>query len=197
MSMHPVEHLLYFSVVVPHMFIVGHPIHLLFNAQHTGLTPAGGHHGFDGCEGPGPTKYSGSYFHYLHHRYFEVRARVCAARTAQTRHATSRSSASLSHMYVMSQCSHARIACPQSAVQLRRVNYPAGQMVRLFPRRAVATGRQNLERARSQQRGGLGHCADVRYRQCCWTAASGAAAPDCSVNDDAATGETREERNAC
>lgn len=73
LSMHPVEHLLYFSVVVPHMFVYGHPIHLLFNAQHTGLTPAGGHHGFDGCEGPGPTKYSGSYFHYLHHRYFEVR----------------------------------------------------------------------------------------------------------------------------
>ncbi len=73
MSMHPVEHLLYFSVVIPHMFVYGHPIHLFFNAQHTGLTPAGGHHGFDGCEGPGPTKYSGSYFHYLHHRYFEVR----------------------------------------------------------------------------------------------------------------------------
>ena len=69
--MHPVEHLLYFSVVVPHMFVYGHPIHLFFNAQHTGLTPAGGHHGFDGCEGPGPTKYSGSYFHYLHHRKFE------------------------------------------------------------------------------------------------------------------------------
>ena len=73
MSMHPVEHLLYFSVVVPHMFVFGHPLHLMFNVQHTGLTPAGGHHGFDGCDSPGPAKYSGSYFHYLHHRYFEVR----------------------------------------------------------------------------------------------------------------------------
>lgn len=72
LSMHPVEHLMYFSVVIPHMFIVGHPIHLFFNAQHTGLTPAGGHHGFEGpVNGPGPFKYTGSYFHYLHHRYFE------------------------------------------------------------------------------------------------------------------------------
>jgi sterol desaturase/sphingolipid hydroxylase (fatty acid hydroxylase superfamily) len=69
--MHPVEHLLYFAVVCPHMFVVGHPIHLFFNAQHTGLTPAGGHHGFEGpVKGPGPTKFTGSYFHYLHHRYF-------------------------------------------------------------------------------------------------------------------------------
>ena len=68
--MHPVEHILYFSVVLPHMFIFGHPLHLFFNAQHTALTPAGGHHGFDGpiCDGQVPT---GSYFHYLHHRYFE------------------------------------------------------------------------------------------------------------------------------
>lgn len=72
LSMHPVEHIMYFAVVFPHMFIVGHPIHLFFNAQHTALTPAGGHHGFEGpVKGPGPAKYTGSYFHYLHHRYFE------------------------------------------------------------------------------------------------------------------------------
>merc|ERR1711937_724339 len=56
LSMHPVEHILYFSVVLPHMFIFGHPLHLFFNAQHTALTPAGGHHGFDGpiCDGQVP-----------------------------------------------------------------------------------------------------------------------------------------------
>ena len=44
---------------------------MLFNAQHTALTPAGGHHGFDGpvLNGKLPT---GSYFHYLHHRHFHV-----------------------------------------------------------------------------------------------------------------------------
>jgi sterol desaturase/sphingolipid hydroxylase (fatty acid hydroxylase superfamily) len=70
MAMHPVEHLLYFSVVLIHWIVPSHPIHFLFNAQHTALTPAGGHHGFEGpiLKGRIPT---GSYFHYLHHRYFE------------------------------------------------------------------------------------------------------------------------------
>jgi sterol desaturase/sphingolipid hydroxylase (fatty acid hydroxylase superfamily) len=45
LSMHPIEHILYFSVVIPHMFIPCHPIHFLFNSQHTALTPAGGHRG--------------------------------------------------------------------------------------------------------------------------------------------------------
>ncbi len=69
LAMHPVEHLLYFSVVVIHFVVPSHPIHLLFNSQHTALTPAGGHHGFEGpiLKGRLPT---GSYFHYLHHRYF-------------------------------------------------------------------------------------------------------------------------------
>ena len=67
------EHLLYFSVVVPHMFFLCHPLHFFFNAQHTALTPSAGHHGFHGpVDGaPGPAKHTGSYFHYLHHRYFE------------------------------------------------------------------------------------------------------------------------------
>lgn len=70
LSMHPIEHLFYFSVLIPHAFIPGHPLHLFFNAQHTALTPAGGHHGFEGpvWDDQVPT---GSYFHYLHHRYFE------------------------------------------------------------------------------------------------------------------------------
>lgn len=70
LAMHPVEHILYFSVVLIHWLVPSHPIHFLFNAQHTALTPAGGHHGFEGpiLNGKLPT---GSYFHYLHHRYFE------------------------------------------------------------------------------------------------------------------------------
>jgi len=69
MAMHPVEHLLYFSVVLIHWVVPSHPIHFLFNAQHTALTPAGSHHGFEGplLDGRLPT---GSYFHYLHHRFF-------------------------------------------------------------------------------------------------------------------------------
>jgi sterol desaturase/sphingolipid hydroxylase (fatty acid hydroxylase superfamily) len=69
MAMHPVEHVLYFSVVLIHWVVPSHPIHFLFNSQHTALTPASGHHGFEGpiLKGKLPT---GSYFHYLHHRFF-------------------------------------------------------------------------------------------------------------------------------
>ena len=46
--MHPIEHLLYFSVVLIHWVVPSHPLHFLFNAQHTALTPAPGHTGFEG-----------------------------------------------------------------------------------------------------------------------------------------------------
>ena len=70
MAMHPVETLLYFSVVMIHWVVPSHPFHFLFNIQHAGLGPACGHHGFEGpvLADKWPT---GSYFHYLHHRYFE------------------------------------------------------------------------------------------------------------------------------
>jgi len=70
MAMHPVETFLYFSVVLIHWIVPSHPFHFIFNLQHTGLSPACGHHGFEGpiVEDKWPT---GSYFHYLHHRYFE------------------------------------------------------------------------------------------------------------------------------
>lgn len=69
LAMHPVEHLLYFSVVLIHYIVPSHPLHFLFNSQHTALTPAPGHSGFEGKL----FKYLtfGSYFHYLHHRLFD------------------------------------------------------------------------------------------------------------------------------
>ena len=69
LSMHPVEHLLYFSVVLIHYIVPSHPLHFLFNSQHTALTPAPGHTGFEGKL----FNYLpfGSYFHYLHHRFFD------------------------------------------------------------------------------------------------------------------------------
>jgi len=69
-AMHPIEHILYFSMLLIHMFIWSHPFHLFLNSQLTALTPAGGHIGFHGpiWNESLPT---GSYFHYLHHRYYE------------------------------------------------------------------------------------------------------------------------------
>jgi len=70
MAMHPVETIVYLSVALIHWVIPSHPFHFLFNLQHAALGPACGHHGFEGpiLEDTWPT---GSYFHYLHHRYFE------------------------------------------------------------------------------------------------------------------------------
>lgn len=69
LAMHPVEHILYFSVVLIHWIIPSHPLHFLFNSQHTALTPAPSHSGFEGKVGKIFT--FGSYFHYLHHRLFD------------------------------------------------------------------------------------------------------------------------------
>ena len=70
MAMHPIETILYLSVVLIHWVVPSHPFHFLFDLQHAALGPASGHHGFEGpiLNGKLPT---GSYFHYLHHRYFE------------------------------------------------------------------------------------------------------------------------------
>ena len=72
MSMHPLEHLLYFSCILIHWVMPSHPIHMLFNGQHAAFTPAQGHLGFDEVVVSDQVNVSGaSYFHQLHHRYFE------------------------------------------------------------------------------------------------------------------------------
>jgi sterol desaturase/sphingolipid hydroxylase (fatty acid hydroxylase superfamily) len=70
MAMHPVETVIYLSVCLIHWVVPSHPIHFLYNLQHAALGPSSSHHGFEGpiANGKWPT---GSYFHYLHHRYFE------------------------------------------------------------------------------------------------------------------------------
>jgi len=74
LAMHPIEHLLYFSVALIHWILPSHPIHIIFDLQHAGLTPAIGHAGFD--KFVGKEKDEGLkneyFFHYLHHKYFTV-----------------------------------------------------------------------------------------------------------------------------
>ena len=73
LSMHPIEHLLYFSGVFLHWIIPSGPYHAIFHLMHAGISPAIGHVGFhelvisDGVKVP-----SDNYFHYLHHRMFTV-----------------------------------------------------------------------------------------------------------------------------
>ena len=72
LSMHPIEHIIYFSSILIHWIVPSHPIHMLMNAQHAAFTPAQGHVGFDKLLLKGDRGISAaSYFHQLHHRYFE------------------------------------------------------------------------------------------------------------------------------
>jgi sterol desaturase/sphingolipid hydroxylase (fatty acid hydroxylase superfamily) len=73
LSMHPVEHLLYFSGVLIHWIVPSHPIHALFQLLHAGLSPAKGHTGFDKIVlGDQASVDFDCYAHYLHHKHFEV-----------------------------------------------------------------------------------------------------------------------------
>ena len=69
LSMHPVEHIVYFAQVLIHFVVPSHPMHFMFNIQITGLSPAKGHTGFEPpiLKGLFPT--GGDYYHYLHHKY--------------------------------------------------------------------------------------------------------------------------------
>jgi sterol desaturase/sphingolipid hydroxylase (fatty acid hydroxylase superfamily) len=72
LSMHPVEHLLYFSGVLIHWVVPSHPVHALFHLVHAGLSPVPGHTGFEKVVvGKGGTVDTECYAHYLHHKYFE------------------------------------------------------------------------------------------------------------------------------
>ncbi len=71
-SMHPLEHLLYFSSVALNFVVASHPVHMLFHLYVQALNPACSHSGYDGIVLGGKTRLSlGDFFHQLHHRHFE------------------------------------------------------------------------------------------------------------------------------
>ena len=73
LSMHPVEHLLYWSDILIHLLLPSHPLLMLYHLQITGTGAVVGHIGFDKIEnGDGTPVDSHAYAHYLHHKYFEV-----------------------------------------------------------------------------------------------------------------------------
>lgn len=72
LSMHPVEHGLFFSSILIHFIIPAHPIHILFHMQHQSLTAATSHTGFEGLIVRDQNRLAlGTFHHQLHHRYFE------------------------------------------------------------------------------------------------------------------------------
>lgn len=72
LSMHPVEHVLYVSVLAVHWVVPTHPVHVLFTALHLALAPIPGHAGFERIGGARFGVPTGGYAHYLHHKLFEV-----------------------------------------------------------------------------------------------------------------------------
>lgn len=72
LSMHPLEHLLFFSSVLIHWIVAAHPIHILFHMQHQALTAATSHTGFEGLLVKDRNRLAlGTFHHQMHHRYFE------------------------------------------------------------------------------------------------------------------------------
>lgn len=72
LSMHPIEHILFFSSILIHALLAAHPIHILFHMQHQALTAATSHTGFEGLMVKDKNRLAlGTFHHQMHHRYFE------------------------------------------------------------------------------------------------------------------------------
>ena len=72
MSMHPIEHLIYFSTVLIHFIVPASPPLIIFHLQYYSLTAATTHTGYQGITVGGKLILPlGTYHHQLHHRYFE------------------------------------------------------------------------------------------------------------------------------
>lgn len=64
LCMHPIEHLYYFSCILPSLLFVCSPFAFLWNGVHLLLSPAASHSGYE-------DHFQADAFHYMHHRYFE------------------------------------------------------------------------------------------------------------------------------
>jgi lathosterol oxidase len=73
LSMHPVEHIAFFSSVLIHFIVPAHPLHILFHMQHQALTAATSHTGFENLLVKDRKRLAlGTFHHQMHYRYFEV-----------------------------------------------------------------------------------------------------------------------------
>jgi sterol desaturase/sphingolipid hydroxylase (fatty acid hydroxylase superfamily) len=73
LSMHPVEHLLYFGTAAIHFVVPTHPVHLIFHLMFYALYAVTTHTGFEGVWAGGRKRlHLGNFHHQMHHRYFEV-----------------------------------------------------------------------------------------------------------------------------
>lgn len=69
-AMHPVEHMVWLSDVIVFLFLLSHPIHVIFILQFHGLTAVTSHCGFENLHLGRKMKLRlGDFFHQQHHRY--------------------------------------------------------------------------------------------------------------------------------
>ncbi|WP_340301794.1 sterol desaturase family protein [Roseobacter sp. HKCCD7870] len=73
LSMHPFEHLLYWSGTLIHLIVPSHPLLVLYHLHISGTGAVIGHIGFDKIQiSDNSAVDTHAYAHYLHHKYFEV-----------------------------------------------------------------------------------------------------------------------------
>lgn len=72
LSMHPVEHLMYFGTAIIHFVVPTHPVHLIAHLMFFALYAITTHTGFEGLWIRDKKRiHLGNFHHQLHHRYFE------------------------------------------------------------------------------------------------------------------------------
>ena len=71
-SMHPIEHLLFYTNFLIHFIIPSHPMHIMFHGYMQSIHPIFSHSGFEKLYVADKERANmGDFFHQLHHRYFE------------------------------------------------------------------------------------------------------------------------------
>ena len=72
LSMHPIEHAIYFGSVLVHFAFASHPLHIIFHLQFYALTAVTTHTGFEAIFLRNKKRLRlGMFHHQMHHRYFE------------------------------------------------------------------------------------------------------------------------------
>lgn len=72
LSMHPIEHVLYYSSILIHFVVPSSPVHVLFHLYVLSLSAIVSHSGYAAFRISGKKRGQlGAFFHQLHHRYFE------------------------------------------------------------------------------------------------------------------------------
>lgn len=72
LSMHPIEHVMYFGTVLIHFALPTHPVHVIFHLMYYALLAVTTHTGFEGLWFRNKKRlHLGMFHHQMHHRYFE------------------------------------------------------------------------------------------------------------------------------